>query len=107
MIDTNTIAIELDAAIELADLAGYAVKPVGEVGWGYTPAGVRWIGRRLVGQPLVGPDVEITLAAGVDGVVTGATVRVGAWDAILIEPSIVRAILFARPARPLVSLSKA
>lgn len=105
MIDTNTIAIELDAAIELADLAGYAVEPVGEVGWGYTPAGVRWIGRRLVGQGHI--DVDITLAAGVDGVVTGATVRVGASNAILIDPSnaaITRAILFARPP---VSLSKA
>lgn len=102
MIDVTKIAIELDAAVELAELAGYIVRPVGETGWGYTPAGVRWVGRQLTGQ-----DVEIILAAGIDGVVTGATVRVGASDAIMIDPSnasVTRAIMFARPP---VSLVKA
>ena len=103
MIDVNAIRIELDAAIELATIAGYTVEPIGEVGWGYTPAGVRWVGRMLTSR-----DAEIVLAAGVDGIVTGATVRVGASDAILIDPSnasVTRAIMFTRPGP--VSLVKA
>ena len=96
MIDTTAIRIELDAAVSLATLGGYVITPVGEVGWGYTPAGVRWVGRVLTGR-----NAQIVLAAGTDGIVTGATVRVGASDAILIDPSnaaITRAIMFAQPA---------
>lgn len=94
MIDTNTITITLDAALTLADLAGYSVRPVGEVGWGYADNGERWIGRRLNTD-----NAEVILCADGQGIVIGAYVRVGGSDAIAIDPSnasVTRAILFVQ-----------
>lgn len=94
MIDTSTITITLDAALTLADLGGYSVRPVGEVGWGYADNGERWIGRRLNTD-----NAEILLCADGQGIVIGAYVRVGSSDAIEIDPgnaSVTRAILFAQ-----------
>jgi hypothetical protein len=88
------IAISIDAALSLADVAGYSVRPVGEVGWGYAQNGARWIGRRLATDA-----AEILLCADGQGVVIGAYVRVGSSDAITIDPSnasVTRAILFAQ-----------
>lgn len=96
MIDTTAIRIDIDAAVILATLGGYSVRPVGEVGWGYAENGERWIGRRLNT-----PDAEIILCADGAGVVIGAYVRVGESDVIAIDPSnasVTRAIMFAQPA---------
>lgn len=88
------ITISLDAALSLADLGGYSVRPVGEVGWGYAANGERWMGRRLNTD-----NVEILLCANAQAIVIGAYVRVGASNAIEITPdnaSVTRALLFAQ-----------
>lgn len=90
----RAIAISIDAALSLAHLGGYSVRPVGEVGWGYTPTGERWVGRRLNTD-----NAEVILCADGQGIVVGAYVRVGSSDAIAIDPSnasVTRAILFAQ-----------